>query len=58
MRKYFDYLDDLRKSGRVNMYGAVPYLLRRFPELLGDAGRAAAILKAWMDSYRTGGEDK
>ncbi len=58
MKKYFDCLDDLRKSGRVNMYGAVPYLLKNFPELFGDAGRAAAILKAWMDSYRTGGEEK
>ncbi len=56
--KYFDYLDDLRKSGRVNMYGAVPFLLEKFPELFGDAKRAAAILKAWMDSYRTGGKEE
>ncbi len=58
MKKYFDYLDDLRKSGRVNIYGAVPFLLEKFPELFGDAKRAAAILKAWMDSYRTGGKEE
>jgi len=58
MKKYFDYLDNLRKSDRVNMYGAVPYLLKKFPELFGDVGRATAILKAWMDICRTGGEEK
>ena len=58
MKKYYDYLDGLHKSGCVNMYGAAPYLLNRFPELFGDTGQAAAILKAWMDSYRTGGEEK
>lgn len=40
------------------MYGAVPFLLEKFPELFGDAKRAAAILKAWMDSYRTGGKEE
>lgn len=58
MKKYFDYLDDLRKSGRVNMYGAAPFLLEKFPELFGDAKRAATILRAWMGSYRTGGKEE
>ena len=28
--KYFDWLEDLRKSGITNMFGAVPYLQTRF----------------------------
>lgn len=58
MKKYFDYLERLRKSGRINMYGAAPFLLKKFSELSNDAKRAAAILKAWMSSYSTGGKDK
>ena len=58
MKKYFDYLERLRKSDRINMYGAAPFLLKKFPELSNDAKRAAEILKAWMSSYSTGGRDK
>ena len=28
---YFDYLEGLRQSGETNMYGATPYLQRKFP---------------------------
>lgn len=59
MKKYFDYLDQLRQSGETNMFGAVPYLQREFPELAWDQKRASQILQAWMDSYhREEGEDK
>ena len=45
MKKYFDYLERLRKSGRINMYGAAPFLLKKILELSNDAKRAAEILK-------------
>lgn len=52
MDEYFDYLEELRESGVVNMFGAVPYLQSRFPELSSDRRRAGEILRAWMDSYK------
>ncbi len=52
MPKYFTYLDGLRNSGTVNMFGAVPYLQRTFPELCDDAW-AREILTAWMDSFKS-----
>ena len=48
MEKIFAYLDDLRESGEINMFGAVPYLQQAFPELAGDRARAKRILMAWM----------
>lgn len=46
--KYYLYLENLRRSGVVNMFGAVPYLQKAF-----DLGRkeASAILADWMDNY-------
>ena len=51
-QKYFDYLEDLRESGEVNMFGAVPYLQRQFPELGFDISRARGVLLAWMEANR------
>lgn len=51
MEKYFRYLDSLRDSGKTNMFGAVPYLQREFPELEFDQGKAQSILRAWMDAF-------
>lgn len=51
MEKYFRYLERLRDSGKVNMFGAVPYLQKEFPELGFDGNRAQEILVAWMDSF-------
>lgn len=51
MKKYFDYLDYLRDSGATNMFGAVAYLQREFPELGFDDARARQVLVAWMDSF-------
>ena len=58
MEKYFAYLEQLRQSGETNMFGAIPYVQREFPELYFDKDRAAQILQAWMSSHRKDGEDK
>ncbi len=45
----FEYLDDLRESGEVNMFGAGPYLQERF-------GLTRAIAREylfdWMESFK------
>lgn len=46
--KYWLYLEQLRRSGKVNMFGAVPYLQRKFG-LSRDA--AIEILGKWMWHY-------
>ena len=46
--KYWIYLENLRKSGVVNMYGAVPYLQKTF-DLSKD--EATKILADWMKNY-------
>lgn len=56
MKKYFDYLDRLRESGVTNMFGAVPYLQREFPELSYDHAQAVYILREWMKGCRSGGD--
>lgn len=47
--KYFTYLNSLRESGAINMYGAAPYLVSDFPELT--QSEANAVLKDWMNSF-------
>lgn len=45
---YFEFLDELRESGRTNMFGAAPYLRTEYgmtPE------EARTVLKAWMDTF-------
>ena len=51
---YFEYLDELRESGRTNMFAAAIFLARRFPEIGLDRNlkTAHAVLARWMDSYR------
>lgn len=46
--KYYLYLDELRESGETNMYGATPYLQRRFSI---ERQEAKDILKDWMDTF-------
>jgi hypothetical protein len=43
------YLNALRESGRINMFGATPYLMDRF-----DLSRkqASIALIAWMESFK------
>ncbi|MBQ9648185.1 MAG: hypothetical protein IJV43_07505 [Oscillospiraceae bacterium] len=55
-QKYFDYLNRLRESGETNMWGAVPYLQREFPELGFDKAHAREIHSAWMKSFQGGTE--
>lgn len=50
MTRYFEYLDELRESGETNMFGAVPYLMKEFPELTEK--EAKNILLAWMESFK------
>lgn len=47
--KYFKYLDNLRNSGKTNMFGARPYLMDSFSELSKE--EASKILSDWMNSY-------
>jgi hypothetical protein len=44
----FDYLDNLRESGVVNMFGATPYVQEAFDLTKSEA---RAILKEWMENY-------
>lgn len=46
--KYWIYLENLRKSGVVNMYGAAPYLQKTF-DLTEKEARE--ILADWMNNY-------
>lgn len=46
--EHSEFLDALRLTGKVNMFGAVPYLMSAF-----DIKRpqAVAILVEWMENY-------
>lgn len=44
-----NYLMALRDSGKINMWGAVPYLEDRFDM---SKAEAKAALFAWMDSFK------
>lgn len=43
------YLDVLRESGVVNMFGAAPYVQDEFPELTKDEARK--VLTYWMQTF-------
>jgi hypothetical protein len=45
------YLDELRESGVTNMFGAAPYVQRRFPQL--DQQEARKVLSYWMQTFAT-----
>ena len=46
--KYWIYLEELRRSGITNMFGAVPYLVNEFDLTQLEA---SAILSDWMRNY-------
>ena len=46
--KYWIYLENLRRSGVVNMFGARPYLENAFGLTKSEASR---ILSEWMCNY-------
>ena len=47
-RQYFQFLDSLRETGQINMFGAAPVLADMY-----DLSRSEArtILKEWMETY-------
>jgi hypothetical protein len=47
--KVFTYLDVLRQSGITNMFGAVPYIQRVFPEVTRK--ESFTLLAEWMDNF-------
>ena len=46
--KYWIFLEDLRRSGEVNMFGVAPYLAKRFNLTMIEARK---ILVDWMENY-------
>lgn len=46
--EYLEFLDNLRNSGIINMFGARPYLMSTF-EL--DAYEAQLVLQHWMATF-------
>lgn len=48
-RTYYAYLDELRDSGLINIFGAAKFLAREFPEL--NDGQAVSVLHCWMESH-------
>jgi len=46
--EYYDYLDALRESNVTNMFGATPYLKKKF-KLKEDIART--VLTDWMHSF-------
>lgn len=46
--KYWIYLEQLRRSGVTNMFGATPYLMDEFDL---DKKEAIKILSDWMHNY-------
>jgi len=47
--EHLEFLDDLRISGIVNMFGSSPYLKDEFPEL--DQHQAKEIVMYWMETF-------
>lgn len=45
-REIFEYLDELRDSGEVNMFGAAPYVASNF---FISKHEARQVLAEWMD---------
>ena len=46
--KYWIYLENLRRSGETNMYGATPYLQEEFGL---SKSKAREVLTDWMRNY-------
>lgn len=52
-KKAFLYLNKLRKSGKTNMFGARPYLIKQFSL---DSGEAIKLLTTWMHVFNAEGD--
>lgn len=46
---YFTYLDQLRESGRTNMYGGAQYLRSAYSEL--SKKESSKVLTLWMETF-------
>ena len=46
--KHWIFLENLRRSGKTNMYGATPYLMEKFGL---ERREAQEILADWMKNY-------
>jgi hypothetical protein len=53
---YFEFLDHLRESGKVNMFGSPSYLVEAFPELTRH--ESIQVFMAWADSFESAGEEE
>tara|TARA_R110000851_G_scaffold156909_4_gene299457 strand:+ start:866 stop:1057 length:192 start_codon:yes stop_codon:yes gene_type:complete len=49
MKNVFLYLNELRDSGKTNMFGATPYIVNEFNM---DKRTAANYLILWMQSFK------
>lgn len=47
-QEVFEYLDDLRESGQMNMFGAGPYVQRKFSRTRREA---QALVVEWMTTF-------
>jgi hypothetical protein len=47
--RHLSYLNAVRESGLINMFGAAPYLVSEFPEL--DKRQARGVLQYWMQTF-------
>ena len=47
-KDYKEFLDGLRESGKVNMFGASPYLAEMFGL---DKSEAQSVVAQWMESF-------
>jgi hypothetical protein len=48
-KEIFEYLEDLRDTGVVNMFGSVPYI----QEVFGlEKTEAREVLTKWMESFK------
>ena len=48
MKEYFTFLDDLRESGQINMFGAPQVLVEVFDL---NKYEARNIVREWMDNF-------
>lgn len=48
LTEHLDYLDELRESGKTNMFGAVPYVINEFGLTRKDA---TEIVSYWMETF-------
>lgn len=55
INEYWIYLEELRRSGVTNMFGATPYLMQEFMLSMKEARK---ILADWMNNYNPNDYDE